>query len=178
MFPVTLDLAKVRILLVGRGPAALRRLEQLQEAGAMQVEQCFDMPRDTQIRQAHLVMVADMPDQEAALIAEKARAMGKLVNVEDRKPHCDFHFPSQLRRGDLLVTVSTAGQSPALAKLIRDFIGEQLPDEWSERLSEIANLRDAWRAQGLSMAEVSERSRAAIEEKGWLPSRKKETELA
>ena len=49
----------------------------------------------------------------------RARAGGVLVNVEDVIGWCDFHNPSIVRRGDLLLTVSTGGQSPGLAARIR-----------------------------------------------------------
>ena len=45
----------------------------------------------------------------AAGMAARCRALGRLVNVEDVKPLCDFHTPSQVRRGDLLLSISTGG---------------------------------------------------------------------
>ena len=48
-----------------------------------------------------------------------ARRCRVLVNVVDRRDHCDFIMPSVLRRGELQIAVSTGGRSPALAREIR-----------------------------------------------------------
>ena len=50
----------------------------------------------------------------SAALAGRARAQGILVNVEDEPLLCDFHVPATVRRGDLLLTVSSAGRSPGL----------------------------------------------------------------
>ena len=68
-----------------------------------------------------------------------------LVNVEDVKPWCDFHNPALVRRGDLLLTVSTNGRSPGLAARIRRQLAATFGAEWADRLSTIGRKRDAWK---------------------------------
>ena len=185
MFPVTLDLSVVKITLVGGGPASLRRLQQLDNAGVRYISVFSDnfsktfwnhagsrlhtrMPEAEEIKKSSVVIIADIPDSQMIPIVQVARSNSVLVNVEDRKEYCDFHFPSFVRRGDLLLSVSTAGRSPALAKRIREKLEKIFPFEWQSRLDELAALREEWKRKGYSFDEVSELSNQFIDEKGWL----------
>lgn len=64
-----------------------------------------------------------------------------LCNAVDDPPYCDFYFPSIVRRGDLQVAISTAGESPALAQQLRKEINEQLPKDLGPWLMELGRLR-------------------------------------
>lgn len=169
MYPITLDVSHIHILLVGEGKAATRRFEQLQEAGARHITRFqTTLPSQEAIAQAHIVMVVDVADEVAGNIADIARELNVLVNVEDRLQWCDFHFASLFRRGDLLFTVSTAGKSPTLAKRIIKKLKKLFPDIWGERLDEIARFRDKWKEQGNSMSDIARKSEQLIDENKWL----------
>ena len=75
-----------------------------------------------------------------AVFAE-AEAGGVLINAVDDPPFCDFYFPSVVRRGDLQIAISTAGQSPALAQRLRKEINALLPLDTGDWLTELGNLR-------------------------------------
>ncbi|HUD53327.1 precorrin-2 dehydrogenase/sirohydrochlorin ferrochelatase family protein, partial [Parvibaculum sp.] len=87
----------------------------------------------------------------------------------DVKALCDFHVPSTVRRGDLLLTVSTGGKSPGLARRLRRYLEDLFDPDWAGRLQDLAERRDAWREEGLDMSEIGRRTEAHIDEKGWLP---------
>ncbi|QNI35232.1 precorrin-2 dehydrogenase/sirohydrochlorin ferrochelatase family protein [Edaphobacter albus] len=90
---------------------------------------------------AFLVVAAtNDPAVNRAVFAE-ATAAGVLCNAVDDPPFCDFYFPSVVRRGDLQVAISTAGNSPALAQQLRKELNEQLPLDLGEWLTELGNLR-------------------------------------
>ncbi len=185
MFPVTLDLSIVKIALVGGGEASLRRLQQL-DAGAVKNINIYSdkfskpfweqagarlhtkMPDEAEIKKHSVVLIADLPDEQFIPLVQIARKNSILVNVEDKKEYCDFHFPSFVRRGDLLLSVSTSGRSPALAKRIREKLERLFPLEWQSRLDELAEKRDEWKSKGYSFNEVSSLSNQFIDEKGWL----------
>ena len=59
----------------------------------------------------------------------------------DDPPFCDYYFPSVVRRGELQIAISTAGESPALAQRLRKEIGAQLPLDTGEWLMELGRLR-------------------------------------
>jgi precorrin-2 dehydrogenase / sirohydrochlorin ferrochelatase len=90
------------------------------------------------------------------------------VNVEDRPPLCDFHSVAEVRRGDLLLTVSTAGASPGLAARIRARLAIEYGPEWSERLAQLRHRRGTWRRDGRRRAEITELTDALLHANGWL----------
>jgi precorrin-2 dehydrogenase/sirohydrochlorin ferrochelatase len=90
---------------------------------------------------AFLVVAAtNDPAVNRAVFAE-ATEKGVLCNAVDDPPFCDFYFPSVVRRGDLQVAISTAGNSPALAQQLRKELNEQLPLDLGEWLADLGNLR-------------------------------------
>src|SRR4029077_6044844 len=90
---------------------------------------------------AYLVIAAtDDPEVNHAVHAE-AEARGVLVNLGDDPPYCGFILPSILRRGDLVVAVSTSGNAPALAVRIRERIERELGEEYARFLVLAGSLR-------------------------------------
>jgi precorrin-2 dehydrogenase/sirohydrochlorin ferrochelatase len=87
-----------------------------------------------------VVAATNDPAVNRAVFAE-AEAAGILINAVDDPPFCDFYFPSVVRRGDLQIAISTAGQSPALAQRLRKEINALLPLDTGEWLAELGNLR-------------------------------------
>jgi len=80
------------------------------------------------------------PSVNRAVFAE-ASERGVLCNAVDDPPFCDFYFPSVVRRGELQIAISTAGESPALAQRLRKEIHAQLPQDSGEWLLELGRLR-------------------------------------
>jgi precorrin-2 dehydrogenase/sirohydrochlorin ferrochelatase len=168
MYPIILDVTRITIALIGKGKLAEKRLKQLEEAGATQIMRFEEAPSEAEIQKADVVFVVGFDEITSQKIAALAKQTGKLVNVEDKKEFCDFHIPSIVRRGDLLLTASTGGKSPALARSIRKKLEEAFGEEWAERLDLIGKKRQEWQSAGLSFDEVMQRSDALIKEKNWL----------
>ncbi|WNG18565.1 bifunctional precorrin-2 dehydrogenase/sirohydrochlorin ferrochelatase [Cystobacter fuscus] len=144
-FPVCLRLEGRRVLLVGAGTIAEERSRQLVEAGARLrvvapvvgrgIRQLADAgrlellerawePGDT--RGQELVFVATDDSRVSEAVAAEARASGVWLNTADVPELCDFTLPSVGRRGPIVVAVSTSGQAPALARLLRKRFLEQV----------------------------------------------------
>jgi precorrin-2 dehydrogenase/sirohydrochlorin ferrochelatase len=186
MLPITLDLARVPVALVGRGARALDRLRAIEadgigrtrvfsdapspalavHAGARLVER---LPTAADLAGSRIVFVVGLTPEESGEIAAAAYAAGALVNVEDQRGWCDFHAPALVRRGDLVIAVSTSGQSPALARRVRAWLEAMFPEQWAMRVVELARLRRRLRAHGLG-AEVAHATDAVIARNGWLAS--------
>lgn len=149
MFPIALCVEELPLILVGNGAKTVKRLAQLRRAGAVHVRVYADDPSDDlidaagdalvtrlpereELRKASVVMVVDLPVEVAAEIATVAREEGTLVNVEDVKPYCDFYFMAEVRRGDLILAVSTSGKSPATAVEVRKQLEGQYGEEWGD----------------------------------------------
>ena len=153
MLPLVADLAKLPALLLGEGPQTARRLAVLRGAGgepalfapaprpallaaAGSAAIRHRVPSDAEIAEARLLLVGDLltPVDVAALV-ESARRSRTLVHVEDRPELSDLTMPSLMRRGDLVIAVSTNGRSPTLAARMRQFLEDALPEEWASASS-------------------------------------------
>jgi precorrin-2 dehydrogenase / sirohydrochlorin ferrochelatase len=125
------------------------------------------LPAPDELGRLALLWIVDLPLVEAKPLARAARGVGCLVNVEDVTELCDFHNPAQVRRGDLLLTVSTGGRSPGLAARIRSELARGFGPEWALRLSKIAARREEWRRHGRPLEELSRLTDASIDAEGW-----------
>ncbi|HUJ03978.1 MAG TPA: NAD(P)-dependent oxidoreductase [Rhizomicrobium sp.] len=167
MLPIVLDQDEIAAGLAGRGEGLKRRAALLEQAGIIPARIEADVPPDA-LEGLTILFIAGLERDEAALLAARARASGVLVNVEDEPALCDFHVPAIVRRGDLIVSVSTGGRAPGLARLIREWLERKLHLEWGSRLDGIGRARESWRGAGHPPAEVSRRLRAYVAEKEWL----------
>ena len=165
MLPIILDMSKRPLVLIGKGAPFENRRRLLREAGAQAV-----MVNPQHIPEHSIVFIAGLDAAESERWAQAARQAGALVNTEDVLALCDFHMPAQIRRGDLLFTISTGGRSPALSRLLRQDLERRYGAEWAARLDQIAEKRRQWRARKMSAAEISQASQKMIEEEGWICS--------
>jgi uroporphyrin-III C-methyltransferase/precorrin-2 dehydrogenase/sirohydrochlorin ferrochelatase len=120
-------------------PEAKAEIRRLAEEGRLEwVERRFD-PTDLD---GNFVVIAATDDPEVnATVYREAVRRGILTNSVDDPPHCDFYFGSVVRRGNLQIAISTAGESPAVAQRIRREIDEQLSTDIGPWLTELGQLR-------------------------------------
>jgi precorrin-2 dehydrogenase/sirohydrochlorin ferrochelatase len=64
-----------------------------------------------------------------------------LVNAVDQPEECSFIVPSVIRRGDLLIAISTSGKSPAMARKIREALADQFGKEYEYFLNIMGRVR-------------------------------------
>jgi precorrin-2 dehydrogenase/sirohydrochlorin ferrochelatase len=91
----------------------------------------------------------DDPAVNHAVFAD-GEAAGVWVNSADDPANCAFTLPARIRRGDLLVTVSTGGTSPALASWLRGRLDADLGPEFATLLDILSEERNALKAAGRS----------------------------
>ena len=168
MFPIILNPEKTDILVIGEGAATTRRIELLEAACTS-----FEHIEDDDIAQstfsrAGVVFIADFDDFTSGTLYDQAKLAGCLVNVEDKKHYCDFHVPAMVRRGELLLTVSSGGGSPRLARRLRMMLEQLFPASWAENLQTISTKRDEWKANGASFTELAENTDKLLDDEGWL----------
>ncbi len=192
MIPIALDPLHSRLGIAGNGKLALRRLNALRQGGAAAVRVFAEtpepelaaaagahlhphLPEAADLAPLHALWIADLPDAAAATLAGAARDAGVLVNVEDRPDYCDFHSVAEVRRKNLLLTISTGGAAPGLASVIRQNLEHCFGPEWDERVDEVARLRAGWRAEGVTMALAARRIADLAAERCWLACRNRNT---
>ncbi len=162
-YPVNLNLAGRRCLVIGGGKVAERKVAALLQSGAavtvisptltgnlaswlatghFNYKAEIFSPVDVQ---GYLLVLCttDSPavNEQAAILA---KAAGALVNVADCPELCDFTIPARLLQGGLSIAVSTGGQSPALARVLRDELAKQYGQEYADYLEIVARLRREW----------------------------------
>lgn len=169
LYPVNLDLQGKLCLVVGGGAVAERKVAGLLTAGATvrvvspeltaTLRQCADAGRITWLAQeftpedvaeAFLVFAATDSAAVQEAIHRAARQMNCLVNRADAPEQCDFHVPAVVRRGDLLLSISTSGASPALAAALKSRLEREIGDEYAALAKLLAVLRSRLLALPLS----------------------------
>ena len=184
MFPLVLDIKTHAIVLSGRGASLLRQLALLDASGATNVRVFSDdtdslmaaigarltqrLAGESDLKDVKLLFLTGLTESEGAPVAEAARAQGILVNSEDQPSLCDFHVPAMLRRGDLLLTVSTNGAVPGLAARLREDLAGRFGPEWAERVDALSIERAKLRAQGTKPAEVRRKLDDIVGTNRWL----------
>lgn len=157
-YPVVLDLTKRKCLVVGGGEVASRKVQALLEAGAhvtvispevdpgieslSNVKICRESYLSTNLNGYTLVFAATDDRETNATVFNDANRAGIPVNVVDDPEYCSFIVPSMVRRGDLLLAISTSGRSPALAKRIRKELEEQFGEEYAAFIDLLGSLRE------------------------------------
>ena len=74
-------------------------------------------------------------------VYHEAQRRGVLCNVVDVPDLCDFFYPAVVRRGDLQIAISTAGQSPSLAQKIRQQLEKQFGPGYAAWVAELGETR-------------------------------------
>lgn len=164
LYPVFLKVSQLNILLVGGGNVAYEKLSFMLKSSPrarVHVVALAYAPEVTQLCTAHgietrqqayraedldgmhLVIAATNQRHINEQIAIDARARHLLVNVADTPDLCDFYLGSIVTRGPVKIAISTNGQSPTLAKRLRQFLEELLPDN----IAQLANTLQQYRNQ-------------------------------
>lgn len=160
LFPIFLKLEGRRCLVVGAGSIALEKILSLLKAGAdiqviaptareeieeLAAEGRIDLTRRRfelgDLQGQALVVTATNSSAVNHAVFLAAQERGLLCNSVDDPPNCDYYFASVVRRGDLQIAISTAGESPALAQRLRREIDAQLPPDTATWLAELGTLR-------------------------------------
>lgn len=160
LYPINLKLTGRRCAVIGGGAVAERKVRALLSAGA---EVSVYSPELTaglnEFRRAgclvwvprtyeagvlddfFLVFCATNDSQINRQAAAEAKAKGALVNIADAPDLSDFYVPAHVAHGELLLTVSTGGGSPALARRLKDELAAKYGPEYGRYLALVAKLR-------------------------------------
>ena len=160
-FPAFIKLDNLNILIVGGGKIATEKLEHLLdftsniEIIAQHINNDMQKLIDGNNLKSNIkkyqksdidsfgiiiVAVDDIPLQKE--IFDEAKLLpNTLVNSVDSTDYCDFIFPSYIKKDDLTIAVSTSGSSPAMAKYLRKFLENLIPNSIGEFLKQMKGYR-------------------------------------
>lgn len=165
LFPIYVKLDEIQTLLVGAGNVGLEKLEAIlanspqanvhivaEEVNpevyvAVEDNEHIQVSKrkfeDRDIENVDLVMLATNNNVLNTHIRQLASTRHVLLNVADKPALCDFYLGSVVRKGNLKIGISTNGKSPTIAKRIKEFIDDLLPEEIDETLELMGELRDS-----------------------------------
>ena len=168
-YPVFLDLTNRPCLVVGGGPVAEGKVEGLLAAGARvtvvspavtarlrawaadgRLRHLSREYRAADLEGHQVAFVATDDPGVSGAVADEGRARGIWVNAADEPARCDFILPSTIRRGRLVVAVSTGGASPAAARAIREELEAYLTEEHAMLVELAADVRQELRERGVT----------------------------
>ncbi|MCH7938883.1 MAG: uroporphyrinogen-III C-methyltransferase [Candidatus Marinimicrobia bacterium] len=160
LFPIFLKIDGQPCLVVGGGQVAQTKIEGLlqcharitviaQEANqtiqALANAQKIDLlerPYEAGDVNGQVLVVAATDHQPTnRLVYQEARRVNIPVNVVDDPPLCSFYYPAVYQEGELKIAISTNGQAPVMAKLIRDDIKEYLGGKYGALIAQVARIR-------------------------------------
>ncbi len=159
-YPVNLDIKARECLVVGGGSVAARKVKTLLECGAYVtvISPCFSEDMEGLSQRSGLKMlsrsyrsgdlggfflvIGATDDMELNLrISRDAEEKGMLCNIADVPRACNFILPSIIRQGDLVITISTSGKSPAFSKHLRRRLQDAYGVEYAEFLKLMGAVR-------------------------------------
>jgi siroheme synthase-like protein len=161
-YPAILLLEGKRAVVIGGGAVGERKVRTLLDAGALVtvitteataglralassssvslVERAYERG---DLSGAAVVVAATDDTNVNQLVFEEATSLGIPVNVVDDVERCTFIAPSIIRRGDLVLAISTGGVNPALAVRIRERLELQFGEEYASYLALISRLKSS-----------------------------------
>jgi len=156
-YPVNLDLTGRRVLVVGAGPVAARKVAGLLDAGAdvtvvapTAVDEIADDSgvrwherpyRRGEVASYRLAVTATGDPAVDDQVHRDAEAAGVWLNSADDPERCTFTLPAVSRHGDLQVTVSTNGNSPAVSRWLRQSLFDDIGPEHAAVLDLASEVR-------------------------------------
>jgi siroheme synthase-like protein len=169
-YPIYLNLQGKRAVVVGGGSVAEGKIEKLRETGAVitlispQVTPAIGryaedgalrwLQREYQTGDLEGVFIAIAATNQREAnqrIFEDAERLGILLNVVDDPPRCNFIAPSIVERGAVTLAISTGGASPALARKLRESLGESAELKWADMAGVMSAARKRLRETGVSV---------------------------
>jgi len=159
-YPVSLDVKNRKCLVVGGGGVGTRKVMTLLDCGAKVTVVSPDVRENlleladsgllilekrhylkTDLAGMFLVIGTTDDEELNRQISMDAENLNMLCNIADRPKVCNFILPSIVNRGDLTISISTSGKSPALAKRLRIELEEQFGNEYAVLLRLMGAIR-------------------------------------
>ncbi len=159
-YPVHLDINNRNVLVVGGGGVGTRKVRTLLACGARVTVVSLEASRQLRdlatsgeiilekrpyqsddLNGMFLVIGATNDEKLNRQISGDADRLNTLCNIADRPEVCNFILPSIVHRDDLVITISTSGKSPALAKKLRKSLENQFGEEYGTLLRLMGAIR-------------------------------------
>ncbi|MEG1311095.1 MAG: bifunctional precorrin-2 dehydrogenase/sirohydrochlorin ferrochelatase [Romboutsia sp.] len=152
LYPINLELQDIEITIIGGGDVAYRKCKNfldfnkhikvvsnkfIDEFSELEdkIEIIEDIYKEEYIKNSFIVVAATNNKEINKNIGIYCRNNGKLVNVVDDIKLSNYTVPSYIKRGDLLLSISTGGKSPSLSAKIKKELGKMYDDSYEEYIN-------------------------------------------
>ncbi len=158
LFPTFLKLGGRRALLVGGGPVAAGKLQGLLDAGALVTVVSPDVVAEIASAPVEIArrpfqpsdvdgvsfVVAAAPPDVNHQVASAAHARGIFVNAVDDVASASAYAGAVVRKAGVTIAISTEGEAPAIAGLVREALEALLPDDLDQWMATAQEARRTW----------------------------------
>ncbi len=162
LYPIFLKVSELEVLIVGGGNVGLEKLvfllksspnakvtivsinflpELITLAKKHKVEIIEAAYAFSFLKGKHIVIAATDHIEVNIQVYKDCKQQNILVNVADNPPYCDFYMGGIVTKGNIKIAISTNGKSPTLAKRLRQFFEEVIPDNINELAENINSYR-------------------------------------
>jgi precorrin-2 dehydrogenase/sirohydrochlorin ferrochelatase len=159
-YPINLNIKDRQCLVIGGGKVALRKVQRLVSCQAIVriispqvvsqlaeiaqkegIEILYKEVCSADLNDAFMIFATTNDAMVNRSIARWAQEKNILCNIADRPDQSDFTLPSVIEQGDLNISISTNGKSPALSRFIRKRLQDEFGQEYATFLELMGNLR-------------------------------------
>lgn len=158
LYPINLEIKDIKITIIGGGEVAYRKCKNFLDFGKSirvvspefidkfdlikkDVELVYDRYKEEYIKDSFIVVAATNNKEINKNISIYCRNCGKLINVVDDINLSNYIVPSYIKRGDLLISISTGGKSPSLSSKIKKELEEKYDDSYEEYINILGKIR-------------------------------------
>lgn len=158
LYPINLEIKDIEITIIGGGDVAYRKCKNFLDFGKCvkvvsnyfiekfnglenKIEMVNDVYKEDYIKSSFIVVAATNNKEINKKIGIYCRNKGKLVNVVDDIELSNYTVPSYVKRGDLLLSISTGGKSPSLSSKIKKELEERYDESYEEYINTLGELR-------------------------------------
>ena len=159
LYPINIELKDMEITIVGGGEVAYRKCKNFLEFGKRirvvspkfidkfnlikeDIELIYDEYKEEYIKESFIVVAGTNNKEINQNIGIYCRKNGKLVNVVDDIELSNYTVPSYVKRGDLLISISTGGKSPSLSSKIKKELEIKYDDSYEEYINILGEIRN------------------------------------
>ena len=149
LYPVFLKVSKLNVMIIGGGAVGFEKLSFLLKSSPnanvvvaakefsndlIDLAKKYKIPlmwrpySKNLLHKQHMVIAATNDTEVNQEIHQDAKAKQLLVNVADTPELCDFYLGGIVTKGNVKVAISTNGKSPTMAKRLRQFFEEVIPE--------------------------------------------------
>lgn len=163
LYPIFLKVTQLNVLVVGGGNVGLEKLtfllksspnakvtvvapefhpELTELAKKHPVQLIDDVYNVSYLKEKHLVIATTDNVNVNIEVYHHCKEQHILVNVADNPPYCDFYMGGIVTKGNIKIAISTNGKSPTLAKRLRQFFEDVIPENIDDLAKNLNSFRN------------------------------------